>query len=392
MNKILNNIIAFFVTAALITACTKVEDLPTYSAGTSPTLSASRTAVTTAPADSNNVAIAFNWTNPNFATDSANYKYIIEIDSAGRNFSKAWSRTVIKNLTTSFAGKEFNNVLLGFGFAFNISYPVEIRVIASYLNNNDRKVSNVVRINATPYKVPPKVALPASGELYVVGDAFSVLNFPSWDNPGGVAPWPGFRRLWQKDETTWEGIYKMKASGSYLLLPQFGGVWTNKINVANGSLPGLANGGDFGRELGNDNIPGNVAGDSGWHKLSFNFQVGRFSVTRITTANYMLPQNLWVTGDGVSGWSNTPPNSQQFTALRNGVFQLDIVLNPAKAIKFLSNQGQWQPQFGGTAGNLGAAYVAGPEPDAIATPAANGDNRYRITVNFHTMSYTLVKL
>ena len=34
-------------------------------------------------------AISFSWTNPNYSVDSTTVKYIVEIDSAGRNFSKA---------------------------------------------------------------------------------------------------------------------------------------------------------------------------------------------------------------------------------------------------------------------------------------------------------------
>jgi hypothetical protein len=36
-----------------------------------------------------NKVVAFSWTSPNYATDTTNYKFIIEIDSTGRNFAKA---------------------------------------------------------------------------------------------------------------------------------------------------------------------------------------------------------------------------------------------------------------------------------------------------------------
>jgi len=44
-------------------------------------------------------------------------------------------------------------------------------VISSYGNNNERLVTNVVKVNAKTYKVPPRVALPTTGKLYIVGDA-----------------------------------------------------------------------------------------------------------------------------------------------------------------------------------------------------------------------------
>ncbi len=50
--------------------CDKPDDLPFYGTGTAPVLTASATTVTPQPADSNNVALTLNWSNPQQATDS----------------------------------------------------------------------------------------------------------------------------------------------------------------------------------------------------------------------------------------------------------------------------------------------------------------------------------
>ena len=51
-------------TVVMVTACTKVADLPYYENGNAVTLTANKTAVTAVPADSLNQVITFSWTNP----------------------------------------------------------------------------------------------------------------------------------------------------------------------------------------------------------------------------------------------------------------------------------------------------------------------------------------
>ena len=67
-------------------------------------------------ADSNLTAVTFSWTDPSYATDSSNVKYVLEIDSTGRNFSKAVSMTVTGKKSKSLTGKELNNILLRIWF------------------------------------------------------------------------------------------------------------------------------------------------------------------------------------------------------------------------------------------------------------------------------------
>jgi hypothetical protein len=131
------------------------------------------------PADSLNPVITLSWTHPDYATDSANVKYVVEIDSAGRNFTKAFVRVVSGSLSTSFTAKEMNNILLDYGFLFGVAYDMDVRIISSYANNNEQIASNTLTIKMTPYKIPPKVAPPASGKLFLVGDA----SQGGWNNP-----------------------------------------------------------------------------------------------------------------------------------------------------------------------------------------------------------------
>jgi hypothetical protein len=68
-------------TVVMVTACTKVADLPYYENGNPVTLTANKTAVTATPADSLNAVISFSWSNPEYKQDSSLYKFVLEIDS-----------------------------------------------------------------------------------------------------------------------------------------------------------------------------------------------------------------------------------------------------------------------------------------------------------------------
>ena len=94
-------------------------------------------------------------------------KFVVEIDSAGKNFSRPARKEVIGNLNTTFLAKELNSILVANGYAFNVPVDMDIRVISSYLNNNERLASSPIRLKITPYKVPPRVAPPSSNTLYL---------------------------------------------------------------------------------------------------------------------------------------------------------------------------------------------------------------------------------
>ncbi|HXB08315.1 MAG TPA: SusE domain-containing protein, partial [Puia sp.] len=172
----LSTIKSFFLATALCAlaaACSKVGDLPSASFvnGKSPVLTDTAKIMTPQMADSNSVAVILSWSNPQYATDSATAKYIIEIDSSGRNFAKEATIVVTGARRYSFTAKQFNAILLGFGFAYNTGYKVDIRITSSYANNNQQLLSNTVTLNFTTYVVPPKVAPPSGKSLFLVGSA-----------------------------------------------------------------------------------------------------------------------------------------------------------------------------------------------------------------------------
>ena len=151
------NLVIFSITVlatVFFTACHKVDDLPFYENGNAVTLTSSKTAVTPAPADSLSEVVSFSWTNPEYATDTSNYKYVVEIDSTGRNFSQKVTKTVMGSLSTGFTGKELNDILLNYGFTLGTPYDLDVRVVSSYGNNNEQYTSNVVKLSVTAYDDP----------------------------------------------------------------------------------------------------------------------------------------------------------------------------------------------------------------------------------------------
>ena len=307
-------------------ACKKVPDLPFYQNGQAVTLSASTTTVAAVPADSTNPALTLSWTYPDYATDSSNMKYVIQIDSANGDFSKAASRTVLKSLSTTFTARDLNTILLNYGYAFGVPYDMKIRVQSSYANNNDLLLSNIITVNMTPYKVPPKVIPPSTGHLYLVGNA----SAGGWNNPVPASS----QEFTMIDSLTYEGTFYLNGGGQYLFLP-LNGNWDHKFNVADASIPGLEKGGDFGADLGGANIPGPAT--TGTYKIFVDFQHGTFKVTNVS--QYGL---LYVPGN-YQGWD--PASAPKLGSPNNdGKFEGYLNL-PAGEFKFTPGP-TWDNAFG----------------------------------------------
>ncbi|MFN9115787.1 MAG: SusE domain-containing protein, partial [Bacteroidota bacterium] len=293
MKHISQYVLLLIILIAGFTACQKADKLPFYGEGSAPQLSASATVVNPPPADSNKVVLTLNWTDPGHAQDKSLYKYYLEVDSSGRNFSKATiiNVTVDKDKRTyAFVAKDLNNILLSYGFQFNVAYDIDVRVVSSYGNNNEQKKSNTVKVKATPYKIPPKVTLPSSGSLFIVGAATQ----GDWNNPVPV-PTQEFQKI---DETTYGGIFQLNGGQEYLLLP-VNGSWDTKYAISDNMLPGVADEGSFFFSSGpgsNFKAPAN----SGVYKITVDFQLGKYKVESFTQ-QHGLPTDLFIVGNATPG-------------------------------------------------------------------------------------------
>jgi starch-binding outer membrane protein SusE/F len=371
--KILSLLTALVVT---FSACdkTKVDSLPFHANGKSPiVLTTSSSTVAPVPVDSNNVAVTFSWSDPMYATDTTNYKFIIELDtSASADFIHPISTTTqLTSLSKSFVAKDLNSLLLNSGMVIGHTYDLFVRVTSSYENNNEQYRSNVLDIKVTPYLVPPKVVPPTSGHLYLVGDA----SQGGWNNPVPV-PTQEFSKI---DDVTYGGVFNIVGGKQYLALP-VNGDWTHKFSVADNTISGLAAGGDFGYDL-SQNFPGPAT--SGWYRIILNFQSGKFTVTPFTST---MPSNLFIVGDATNGgWSNpVPVPSQQLTQLNSSEFTVTLPLTGGKQYLLLPVNGDWSHKYS-VADNTLAGLAAGGEfgydlPQNFPGPATSGN--YTVSVNF----------
>jgi len=374
-------ILGFLAMVAVVASCTKEGPLFDYQQAGGIDLSIKKALLTPRVADSNKYDLQINWNNAGFATDFDNVKYITEIDFEGNDFKNPLTRTVSGTLRDSVQNKIINTFIVNRGTAFNAIAKLQLRVIASYSNNNERRMSGIVPFQFRAYKIPPKVALPASQKLFLVGNA----TVGGWGNPV-PAPSQEFTRL---SETSWGGVFFLNGGGQFLVLP-VNGSWDKKFSVQNSNVPGLSDGGAFGADL-----PGNFPGpaDDGLYKIVLDFQQGTFTVEPFT-GRHGLPSALVVVG-GASpgGWVNLANNTQRFSRLNSSEFQITINLKASDEYLILPTAGSWDRKFGVPnnmveAARIGGGFVA--EGQNFRSPTVAGN--YRINVNFVTGMYQLTKL
>jgi hypothetical protein len=278
-------------------------------------------------------------------------------------------RTVLKSLSTTFTAKELNTILLSYGYAFGTPHQMDVRILSSYANNNEQYASNKLTINMTPYRVPPKVVPPASGTLFLVGNATA----GGWGNPV-PAPAQQFTRI---DSLTYEGTFFLNGGGQYVLLP-VNSSWAHKFNVADPSLPGLAQGGTFGADLGGNNIPGPA--NTGMYKIMVDFQNGKFTVTPVSTYGLM-----YVPGD-YQGW-NPATAPTLGSPNKDGSYDGYINFPAGGSYEFkLNTTPDWSNSFGdGGSGTSGTLSSSGGN---LKVP---GPGYYHIVANTNTKTWSATK-
>lgn len=275
MKKVIKNLTGFLFIAIAIASCKKEETKDYLLNSAAPVLTASFNAANLSFANATSTALTLNWTNPNYkfttGVSSQDVSYLIEIDTTGANFTNPNKQaiSVTKDLGAMFTGSQLNNYLLNELLTPGVSHNIEIRITASLTSSAVVPlISNVIKFAATPYAIPPAVAPPTTGDLYLVGSATA----DGWNNP---VPVPS-QQFTQVSPTLYTITIALIGGQEYLLLP-LNGDWTHKYAVPDKTVAGLSSGGDFGFDK-SDNIPGPAA--SGTYKITVNFQTGKFSVAQ----------------------------------------------------------------------------------------------------------------
>lgn len=276
MKNFFKIVLAALVVAGTFAACKKDENKITFEGGTAPVLTASKNEISLSFVSQANEAITFSWNNPEYkfttGVSSQNVAYVLEIDTAGANFTnpKKKQLSIANDLSKRITQGDLNDYLLNqLELTGDIPHNIEVRLVTT-LNGSaaTRLLSNVFAYRVTPYSIPPKVVPPAGGELYMVGNATP----GGWDNPVPV-PTQKFKKL---TNTSYELTIQIVAGNSYLFLP-VNGSWDAKYG-----FEGTNNSNDPAGDnlkFGGGDIK--APADGGNYKVEVNFQTGKFKLTKL---------------------------------------------------------------------------------------------------------------
>ena len=265
----------------LATSCKKQEDLIYLEGGTEPVLTSSSTAAMVLTKNNeNNLALRFNWTNPNYMTttgiSSHDVTYFIQADTTGSGFTNPnmAQLSISKDLAKDFTVKELNSL---FGatqlkLVENIPHNIEFRIKATLVGTAVPLYSNVIKMTITPY-LDVAVPLPTSGRLFIVGDATP----GAWGNP---VPLPN-QEFTKVSNTSYQITLPLIGGKKFLFLP-VNGSWDNKYAVHDGATQPLG-GGAFGYNGGNSFYNADIPGPAsdGTYKITVDFITGTYTVVKL---------------------------------------------------------------------------------------------------------------
>ena len=354
-----------------VLACTKVADLPYYNHGNAVTLSSNFSSVTSTLADSNRVVINFSWTTPNYDTDTTNYKYILSIDTANRNFAKEVTKTVLGVRSTTLTGRELNNILLNYGFTPGRTYSLDVKVTSSYGNNNQKLESNVLRIAVTPFDDP----------AVLISQYATITPTMAGSND------PGNKFTWTRAFTAYTGdiTYTLQydSTGKNFASPRDYAVGVNKLTVTLTQF-------EMNETALNKGVAGGTAGKMDYRikavtalgAISYSNTVSVLINTYVPILRFYMPGGYQAaTGNGNNWDPTTAP--ELIRDIRpeamNKLYYIYLYL-PANS-EFKVTQGRdWAINYGGTANNL----VSGGANFSVSTAGV-----YRVSIDRANMKYDI---
>jgi starch-binding outer membrane protein SusE/F len=375
MKSKINILIIVILGFLIMPGCTKVAELPYYASGTAPDLGVSPSAIITpTPADSTKTVLTLNWTDPKYAADSDHVKFIIEIDTTGKNFGKATTKTVTKTLTSSFTGRELNTILLNYGYALGKAVKLDVRVTSSYSNNNDRKSSNVVQLTVTPYSDPSKLTsekTSVSGTLATGGQHSNTFSWsPSFPGYSGTVTY----------------VIEYDSAGKNFVAPQqipnYGGASVFSASLTQSDMNNTAINSGIPMDSKTGKVEYRVKATTAAGAVAYSNIVNVTVQTYIPLLRFYMPGSYQAaTGNGVD-WD--PPTAPELirdlrTPVYNKLYYTYIYL-PAGA-QFKITQGRsWDVNYGGSSGTLSLN-------GANLTVATAGV--YRVSIDVGNMKYDI---
>lgn len=279
----MKNIIKLWVlllVTGLFASCEKKIAEVTVEGATPPVLTASSTG--TIPLNfltADQKAVTISWTNPDYrfstGPSSQGVTYQLEIDTTGANFTNPNRKviTISNDLGITITQAEMNDYLLNqLQLNTTMNHNIEMRVRSTIGSTALPLYSNVLKFVVRPYAIPPKVAPPASGKLFLVGNATPGGDATGWNNPVPV-PSQEFKKV---SETLYELTIALNGTKSYLFLP-VNGSWDAKYGFVGSNNANNPDGDDF--KAGGGDMQSPAA--SGNYKIVVDFQRGKWTVTKL---------------------------------------------------------------------------------------------------------------
>jgi len=357
-------------TAAFVTGCDKMNEIPFNEKGSDVMLSSSKTTVAPTLADSTSEVVSFSWTSPKYAQDSSMYKFVLEIDSTGRNFSKETTKIITGKLTTSLTGRELNNILLNYGFAVGTAYDIDVRLKSSYGNNNELYLSkNVLKISVKPFADPANLTTSQTSVTTALATA---------SQPSNTFSWTSAFKLYSGNVNY---ILQYDSATKNFVAPQ-------ELVIGTSLNSRVMTQGEMNTTALNSGIPGGNTGKVEYRikavtekgGISYSNVVMVTIQTYVPILRFYLPGSYQAaTGNGVD-WD--PPTAPELirdlrAPVFNDMYYIYIYL-PAGA-QFKVTQGRdWAINYGGTGGNM----VSNGANFSVATAGV-----YRVSINRTTLKY-----
>lgn len=275
MKKIYSILAIGFLLAGTLVSCKKEENRITFEGGTNPVLTAnSLTPRVLAIANRDVVSLKLNWTNPDYrfttGVSSQDVNYLLQIDVEGTNFgsAKKYEKVIAKELSISLTTGELNTALLSMDLPENVAHKLEVRVIASLINNSVPLPSNVLKMTVTPYL---DVVYPVPANLYITGAATP----GNW--MGGGDPELTSQKFTKISSSEFQiNSLNMKASQGFLFVPVYGN-WSNKYGFTGAGLGNNPDGDNF-KPDGSDFVSPGVAGN---YRINVSFKTGKYTFTKL---------------------------------------------------------------------------------------------------------------
>jgi hypothetical protein len=278
MKNLSKLILLLAVSAFWFAGCEKDENRNFFLGGTNPVLSANRTNVVLTPQTESEEAIRFRWTNPNYqfgtGISSHDVQYTLEFD-ANSNFNSPnkYQTTIAKDLAISYSVLDLNKILGNeMRLPLNQDVTIFVRVISSLRfegATNAELISNVISFRTRPFSPPPKVEVPANGELWMVGDATNM----GW-NIGIPDPYRTDLKFTRISNTLYEGTFTLPGGGGFKLIQDVGN-WGSQYHRVAGTW-------DKGTFRKADAEPGFIGPpDPGNYKMTVDFQNGEYTMVKL---------------------------------------------------------------------------------------------------------------